>query len=64
MSVLLSVLYFPLSAPAWLRGIVMIAVFCGSAFLARKYITFSFDRDQTTEQEQQFELIKEKPHEP
>jgi hypothetical protein len=64
LSVLLSVLYFPLTAPAWLKGIAMILAFFVSMMLARKYIHFSFVHDQTITEEQQFELTKENHHEP
>ena len=58
LSVLLVVLFLPLSTPAWIKGIAMISVFLVATFIARKYIQFSFERDLTIEQEQQFDQIK------
>ena len=64
LSVLLSVLYLPLTAPIWIKGIAMISAFSAAIWIARQYLHFSFVRDRTIEQEEQFELIKETNHEP
>ena len=60
LSVLLSVLYLPLTTPTWLTIIVMMMAFSVSIILARKYIHFSFVRDNTIEAEQQFETKQQK----
>ena len=63
LSVLLSVLYLPLTTPVWLKAVAMISVFSASIILARKYIHFSFVRDSTNEADQQFETKQQKKDE-
>ncbi len=63
LSVLLSVLYLPLTTPTWLKTVVLILTFSISMLLARKYIQLSFVRDSTNEAEQQFETKQQKKDE-